>query len=238
MRFGNWNIALIRIAGGVAVAVAAVLVSAGCGGGSKSATPTATARASGSSTAATVQVTATAQALKSSGAKVTLATFEDFQCPFCLQYTTQIEPTLIKEYVNTGKINYEYHNYAILGAESTKAAIAAYCAGQQDQFWKFHDLLFQAELSAGQLQGEKLNAGRFTDATLAGYAAQAGLDTTKFAACYTSPGAQQAVQADGALATSLKLQGTPTFTLNGKVINTPSSIGGWRKLLDDALAGQ
>jgi len=218
--------------------VAVALLFVGCGGSSGGSSPVATATtrpAAGGATTAPAG-TVTALSLGDARAKVVLGTFEDFQCPYCLQFTTQIEPTLIKEYVDTGKIRYEYHNLVILGPESTKAAIASYCAAEQDKFWPYHDRLFQIELVAGQLQNEKINAGRFTDGVLSGIANDLGLDKTKFDACYSGPAAAQAVQDDVRLATSLKLQGTPTFTLNGRTISAPSSIGGWRQLLNQALA--
>ncbi len=206
-------------------------------GSSDAGSPVATATSAGAlGSSAPAPATVTALSLGSPDAKVVLATFEDFQCPFCLQYTSQIEPTLIKEYVDTGKVRYEYHNFVILGAESTKAAVGAYCAGDQDKFWAYHDQLYQIELAAGQLQGEKLNAGRFTDGVLSGIANSLGLDKTKFDACYSGPAAAQAVKSDVSLASSLKLAGTPTFTLNGRVVSAPSSIGGWRQLLNQALA--
>lgn len=207
---------------------------AACGGSTNASSPVATPTKTAALAAQAAPVTALS--MGNADAKVVLATFEDFQCPFCLQFTTQIEPTLIKEYVDTGKIRFEYRNYTILGAESTNAAIGAVCAGKQDKFWPYHDRLFQIELAVGQLQGEKLNAGRFTDGVLSGIANDLGLDKAKFDACYSDPAAAQAIKADVALATTLKLQGTPTFTLNGKVVSAPNSIGGWRQLLNQAVA--
>ncbi len=218
--------------------VAIALLFAACGGSANPSSPVATATGGATTAGSTAAPAGTVTPLSrgSADAKVVLAAFEDFQCPYCLKFTNEIEPTLIKEYVDTGKVRYEYHNFVILGPESTRAAIGAYCAGGQDKFWAYHDRLFQIELAAGQLQGEKLNAGRFTDTALASVATDLGLDRAKFDACYSSAQAAQAVQDDGRLAASLKLQGTPTFTLNGKVVSTPSSIGGWRQLLNQALA--
>lgn len=207
---------------------------AACGGSTNASSPVATPTKTTALAAQAAPITTLS--MGSADAKVVLATFEDFQCPYCLQFTTQIEPTLIKEYVDTGKIRFEYRNYTILGAESTQAAIGAVCAGEQDKFWPYHDRLFQIELAAGQLQNEKTNVGRFTDAALAGVATDLGLDRSKFDACSADPASAQAVKADVSLATSLKLQGTPTFTLNGRTISAPNSVGGWRQLLNQALA--
>jgi len=57
-------------------------------------------------------------------APVKLVSYEDFQCPFCLQYTANQEGELIEKYVKTGEVQLEFRNLTILGQESVRAAIA------------------------------------------------------------------------------------------------------------------
>lgn len=78
-------------------------------------------------------------------AKVTLIEFSDYQCPFCGRHFTQTELDLIKEYIDTGKVKFYYRDFPLSqihpGAE--KGAEAARCAGDQNKYWQFHDLIFQ-----------------------------------------------------------------------------------------------
>ena len=106
----------------------------------------------GSSDAGIVSKLTTAQAefpfdqakgykLGSDTAPVKLTEFEDFQCPFCLRYTADEEPAIVKEYVKTGKVQIEFKHLPLLGAESVRAAKASECASQQEPL----------TLSAGEL---------------------------------------------------------------------------------------
>ena len=54
-------------------------------------------------------------------APVHIVEYGDFQCPFCLKFWRETERQLIAEYVNTGKVYFEYRSYPILGPESFTA---------------------------------------------------------------------------------------------------------------------
>ena len=96
-------------------------------------------------------------------ATVTIIVYSDFQCPYCERYWRETEPQIIENYVNTGKVYYIYRSMgAFIGPESQASAEAAYCAGDQGQFWKYHDLLFENQT------GE--NQGAFSKKKLLGFA--------------------------------------------------------------------
>lgn len=176
-------------------------------------------------------------ALGRTGAPVTLAVYEDFQCPFCLRFTALIEPTIVTEYVVTGKVRLEFHYFPVLGDESVAAAVAAECAAQQDRFWPFHRALFQVQADAGQHRQERTNAGRFSLEALRGLAAATGLGAGLFSECLAATAALDVVRADFEAATALGLRGTPGFVVNGEALSgAPATIADWRKLLDDAVA--
>ncbi len=145
-------------------------------------------------------------------AKVTVEAWEDFQCPFCRQFTLQVEPQLVATYVETGKVRFVFRDFAFLGNESAWAAVAAALAEQQSKFWPYHDYLFANQL------GE--NVGSFTVARLESIADAVGLDRSRFDAGLqaTAAGAlfariQQASQAE---VTRLGIDSTPTIVVNGK----------------------
>src|SRR6185436_17211270 len=46
-------------------------------------------------------------------APVKLTQYEDFQCPFCLEYTAKQEPGLIDEFVKSGQMQIEYKHLTI-----------------------------------------------------------------------------------------------------------------------------
>jgi hypothetical protein len=79
-------------------------------------------------------------------AKVQVIEFADFQCPGCANYWDVLEPTIIENYVDTGKVLFTYSPFSFLGSrqawdESVKTAEAAYCASDQQKFWEYRDLI-------------------------------------------------------------------------------------------------
>lgn len=78
-------------------------------------------------------------------AKITLIEFSDYQCPFCGRFFTQTEGQLKKEYVDSGKVKFYYRDFPLpqIHPGAQKAAEAARCAGDQNKYWQYHDLIFQ-----------------------------------------------------------------------------------------------
>lgn len=75
---------------------------------------------------------------------------------------------------------------------------AARCAGVQGQYWAYHDRLFREQ-------------PRFARAALVEYAADLGLDATRFARCLDRGEQAEAVEADVREGRALGVSGTPTF---------------------------
>lgn len=173
-------------------------------------------------------------------AKVVLEIFEDFQCPFCLRFTANVEPGIVNDFVKTGKVQLVFRQFPILGAESINAAIASTCAAEQNKFWPYHKALFLAQANAGQAENEKLNVGRFSEAKLKEIADEVKLNRTEFDACLTGSGVSDVVTADVRSAAGFGLRGTPGFVINGEALpgGSPADNAGWKKLLDDKLAGR
>lgn len=101
-----------------------------------------------------------------------------------------------------------YWNFAFLGPESTWSAEAAECAADQDQFWAYHDKLYESQ--AGE------NQGAFNKENLKKFAEEIGLDTQAFNECLDSGKYTSLIQEDTQAAQSLGVQSTPTFLVNGQ----------------------
>jgi len=174
--------------------------------------------------------------LGSADAPLVLEVFEDFQCPFCIRFTADVEPALIDEYVSTGKVRLDFQNFAILGLESEAAARAMVCAAEQNRAWNYGIALYALQANANQVEVERLNVGRFDRDALVEVARDVGLNSA-FNTCFDSGASGQAVLDQQAKGSSLGVKGTPGFALNGKlIVNPPGDIAGWRTLLDQQLA--
>lgn len=98
-------------------------------------------------------------------AQVSIVEFADFQCPYCGRHHELVEPTILNEYVKTGKANFVYKHLAFLGQESVFAAVAAECAADQGKFWEYHDYLFEHQNgeNQGAFNKDKLDRIRQSD---------------------------------------------------------------------------
>lgn len=143
-------------------------------------------------------------------APVLVVEWGDYQCPACRRFKEAFFPQLVQDYIATGKIRFEYRDFAFIGDESKLAAEAAFCAQDQGKFWEYHDALFANQ------RGE--NVGSFTVARLKQIAQAVGLDVRQFDSCVNSRQHRGEVEAMYREAQGLGVNSTPTFFVNGKKV--------------------
>ena len=164
-------------------------------------------------------------------APVKIVEYADFQCPYCMQYWQETEPQIIQNYVATGKVYYEYHSVGgFIGPEFADAADAAYCAADQNKFWEYHDMLF------ANWTGE--NAGDFTPDKLRQYAAAVHLDLNRFDTCLNVGANTDRVNQDVSDAKAAGVHATPSFVINGKLVEGAQPYSVFQQAINAALNGQ
>ncbi len=161
-------------------------------------------------------------------APVQIDVWEDFQCPACKSYSEGIEPAVIRDYVETGKVYYTFHFFPFLDGgtpkgESHQSANAAMCALEQGRFWDYHDMLFT------NWNGE--NKGGFADPRLIAFAEYLELDMTAFNACFASSKYANEIQQDLLMGQSYGVSGTPSVFVNGTIL-TPGFIPSYQDIAD------
>jgi protein-disulfide isomerase len=177
------------------------------------------------------------QHLGDSTAPVKIDVWEDFQCPACRSYSINIEPQIITNYVETGKVFYTYHFYPLVDGgnatgESHHSANAALCASDQGRFWDYHDILFT------NWKGE--NQGSFSDSRLVAFAENLGLDMTPFNQCFQANSHANLISQDMLAGQTAGVQGTPSVFVNGQLL-TPGYVPTYDQVtaaIDNALAGK
>lgn len=163
-------------------------------------------------------------------APVTIVEFTDFQCPFCSRHFLQTFPQIVAEYVDTGKVRYVFMDFPLssIHPQAQLASEAARCAGDQAAYVEMHDLLF-ARQDAWK--------GRDDAATIfSGFAGELGLDTAAFDACLATRQHEDAVLADLEYGTSLGIDGTPAFFVNGHFISGAQSFEVFQQAIESLLA--
>jgi protein-disulfide isomerase len=138
-----------------------------------------------------------------SNAPITIVVFADFECPYC----SRLKPVLDRLLTDFSSSVRVVHRHFPLEnhVNAIKAAEAAECASQQNQFWQMHDLLFanQRQLQPGDLKR---------------YAGSLGLNQDQFAECLDSSTGAPIWQHDKNDAESYGVSGTPTLFVNGRML--------------------
>ena len=168
-------------------------------------------------------------------APVLVEVWEDFQCPACRTYSTDIAPLVVQNYVAPGNVRYVFRHYPFLDdrsptKESDQAANASMCAAEQGMFWEYHDYLY------GNWNRE--NAGAFSDKRLVAFAEALDLDMDAFNACFRENRYRDVIEQDLADGTKLGVTGTPSVFVNGQIVK-PGFVPSYDEIAQaiDAAAG-
>ena len=103
-------------------------------------------------------------ALGSNSATVTIIEVGDYQCEMCKLWFEKTRPQIIENYVETGKVNLIFIDMPFLGQDSLPAAVATYCADDQDKYWDYHVKLYQLQqhVDDGWANVDRLSAIAFS----------------------------------------------------------------------------
>ncbi len=147
----------------------------------------------------------------SSEAKVVVEEFSDFQCPACKSAQDTVK-RVINEFGDQIRFEFKHFPLTTIHPQAFRAALASECANDQGKFWEYHDLLF-------------INQPNFSPSELVSYAEGLGLNKDTFKACLDSRAKNDVVRADMAEASSRQVNATPTFFVNGQVVQNWNQLG-------------
>ena len=140
------------------------------------------------------------QRMGAESAPIQIVEFSDFQCPYCTRGNETVKQ-VVSHYGD--KVSVVFRHFPLsFHKEAHLAAQGAECAGDQNKFWEYHDLLF-----ANQQALQKDN--------LLEYASQLKLNQKKFDECLNSGSKATKVDADMAAGELVGMNGTPGFYING-----------------------
>ena len=155
---------------------------------------------------------------------ITLTEYGDYECPYCGQYFPIVQQ--VQQEYNT-QIFFQFRNLPLteIHPNAFAGARAAEAADLQNKFWQMHDALY-----ANQNQWvTSSNPQTFFDAA----AKQLGLNVTKFDQDFGSNTVNNRINADEAAfnKTGAPLA-TPTFFLDGKLIQPAESVASFETLIN------
>lgn len=175
-------------------------------------------------------------------AKVSLVEFGSMTCPHCAEFDETGLPPLVENYVKSGQVSFEFRNY-VRDPFDIAASLIARCNGAQG-FFPLTRAMFENQeqwiqkiqaAPSSQLQAvtnlgperQFLEIAQLAD--LQKWAAMRGVPTAKSTQCLTDQQAVNQLVQMNADATSEypNLPGTPSFAINGELVENTST---WAQL--------
>jgi protein-disulfide isomerase len=150
-------------------------------------------------------------ALGPTDAKVTIIEYGSLTCPHCAAFNREEFPKIKSEYIDTGKVRYIFREFPRDPKDAAGAMLARGIAGDDcAKYFAVVDILFRQ-------QNEFLEK---TTETLTRIGRQAGLSQQAVEACLRDQALLDKLTADRKFAVEvLKIPGTPTFFINGEMID-------------------
>ncbi|MGH8734194.1 MAG: DsbA family protein [Burkholderiales bacterium] len=159
-------------------------------------------------------------------APVTIVEYFSLGCPHCRNFHETILPKLKAEYIDTGKARLVFRDFPLDGV-SLAAATLTRCVNDLAYF-AMVDTLFQQQDTWHVQDG----IGQ-----VASIAKGAGMDEAAFNACISDPARRDPVVASAQEATDkLKVNSTPTFFINDRVLKGVPEYEAFKATVDGALA--
>jgi|GEM_PF-569565 len=153
-------------------------------------------------------------------APVLVEAISNFQCVHCTTFTVGdilgtagnkvTETDIFNEYIATGKVKFRYITYSWSPEEQFAPEEGAYCAGDQNKFFEYRDLVF--------LNKDNAKIGGLNQDNLVLFAEALNLDMTAFNECFNTHKYFYKINEDMTYARNAGLTGTPSFIVNGKLI--------------------
>ncbi len=150
-------------------------------------------------------------------ARITIAYWFDYQCPFCKQNEQNTMPQIITDYVNTGKAKIVFKDFEFLGPDSQTLGQTGRAVWEvaPDKFYQWHKAVYDnsGTENTGWATAAKIRS--ITEGVL-------GVATTnQVLALVASKGSeyQKAMDADKAEGSAFGINGTPGFIIGKQLVS-------------------
>lgn len=151
------------------------------------------------------------------GAKVTVVEYASTTCAGCAAWNEQVWPDFKAKYVDTQKVRFVFREFPTHPQDVAVAGfLIARCAGEYKYFEVIDHLMrSQAEMHGGAAPRD----------VLLRTAQAAGLSEAQFKTCTSDKAAIAALEQRIGQASAAGVSGTPTFMVNGQIVNDKSLAG-------------
>ena len=149
-------------------------------------------------------------ALGAADAPVTITEYAAPTCPHCARFNSDVFPRIKSEYIDTGKVRYVFREFP-LNIKDAACEMLARSIAKDDpaKYFAVLDVMFRQQNALLEQTTETLKL----------IGKQAGLSSQAVEDCLKDDGLLAKISADRKFAMDvLKVDGTPTFFINGEVI--------------------
>ncbi|AXQ50898.1 DsbA family protein [Lysinibacillus fusiformis] len=167
-------------------------------------------------------------------APVTIVEFGDFKCPACKAWGDTVFPKLVKDYIESGDVNFAYVNVPFHGQESVLAALAAESVYEQDPsvYWEFHKILFSSQPETAKHDELWVTIEKLLELT----SNMPSISPEKLTLDLEQELTMPKVEKDTALYKKHGVGVTPTIIIKDKKISDPFDYEEIKKILDAELS--
>jgi protein-disulfide isomerase len=224
----------IALAVSVAVVIIAIIVSSG-GNGSPEPKPGEAVAGQAAAAEEFAGIPQNGPSLGDPSAKTVLIEYADLVCPACKAYSDEIIPSIVRDYVRTGKVRMEMRAFGYVRPYSLQAARYAWAAAEQDKLWPFAKIWYTNQLDE--------NRNYVTDAFARRIASGVpGLDAERLLRDARSAKVTAEIDATARAFDLANGQGTPAFTIGPaggkqKLVDLGGSTDTAAAAIDKAIAG-
>lgn len=164
--------------------------------------------------------------------KIRIIEYGDYKCPYCKKVETKIMPKLKQEYIDKGKVDYQFVNMAFLGKDSIIGSRAGHAVQRiaPKEYLTFQRLMFAQQPDSEKAwitsklvdqQIDKLNINERTKAKIKQDYKQENSKSWK------------AAKKDQQLYKKNHIDTAPTIYIKGEKVKDPYHYSSYKKLLTD-----
>ena len=159
-------------------------------------------------------------------APITLIEYASLSCPHCAAFHKSTLPKIKSEYIDTGKVKLVFRDFP-LNLPALQGSMITRCIGE-DVYYKYLDALFSLQSSWVRSK----NSEEYLFAIIE----NGGMTRDEFDLCLTNKEIENQILTNQIKAQrEFKISTTPSFIINGKLIEENKPIESFKKIFDNIL---
>jgi protein-disulfide isomerase len=167
-------------------------------------------------------------------APVTVVGFSDYKCPACKAWEQEYLPSLVEDYIKTGKVKFAHINVLFHGEESILGSLAGEAIYSQNPnaFWQFHQALFNVQ------PNEDHDTAWITTETVLDIASGIPeIDIELLKTDIENKVKMDEVEKDNKLVEEFQVELTPSIMINDTMVEDPFDYERIKSLIESELKG-